>query len=69
MSYLALEYSDLGGVFSFAFAVMWRTSSDKNQTFEIFGVFKQKSKISGIPSLHLFIDETGQAFTILFLYY
>ena len=54
-SYLAFECSDLDGVFSFALAVMWTTfSGKKNQTFEIFGkkhVFKQNSKISGIPSL------------------
>ena len=36
-SYLAFEGSDLDGVFSFAFAFMWTTISDKNQNFEIFG--------------------------------
>ena len=57
-SYLAFECSDLDGVFSFAYAFMWTTISDKNQNFEIFGqkhVFEQNSKISGIPSLHHFI--------------
>ena len=34
--YVAFEGSDLGGVFSFAFAFMWTTIADKNQTFEIF---------------------------------
>ena len=54
-SYLAFECSDVDGVFSFAFAFMWTTISDKNQNFENFGrkhVFMQASKISGIPSLH-----------------
>ena len=44
--------------FRFAFALSWTTISDKNTNFENFGqnmLFKQNSKISGTPALHLFI--------------
>ena len=50
----------MDGVFSFAFAVMWITFSDKNQNFEIFCQktrFKQNWKISGIPVVVIIIDK------------
>ena len=46
-SYLAFECSDLDGVFSFAFAFMWTTISDKNQNSKFLVknmFFKQNSK-------------------------
>ena len=49
----------MDGVFNFAFAFTWTTISDKNKKKLKFlcqkHVFKQNSKISGIPSLHHFI--------------